>query len=360
MTSSYNTTLTPPPAVQPAPLPPYTQPTATGALAPVNFDPARLQSDAGPQQGAMTYSPTDSALVSSQLTKLISQDSPYVTRARAKAAEYSNARGLINSSIGAGAGEAAAIDAALPIAQADASTNFQSQRDNAAALNTFALDANRFGREGALAALGAQFQADAQARQFGFQAGESAAARAQAADQFGADLALRTRATDLDAAIKQGQLDLQRLAQDLDQRVRTGQLTIEQARVELAKSQQSYDQMRGRAEMAANLQRIYLEARTNLETTPNLDAGAKANAINAMSKWFNESVLAPVRQLYGSPDAWPDVSGTAADYGGVPAPAPPPATGGYSPIPTRAAERPMGNYEWNGWQWVPMDTGGGW
>jgi hypothetical protein len=54
-------------------------------------------------------------------------DSPYIDRARLSAMEYANSRGLLNSSMAAGAGEAAAIDAALPIAQSDASA-YLSQR----------------------------------------------------------------------------------------------------------------------------------------------------------------------------------------------------------------------------------------
>lgn len=58
--------------------------------------------------------------VKNQLTGLLSQDSDYMKRADTKGAQYSNQRGLLNSSIGATAAHTAAIDAALPIATADA------------------------------------------------------------------------------------------------------------------------------------------------------------------------------------------------------------------------------------------------
>ena len=58
--------------------------------------------------------------VSGRLQGLLSEESPYIQRARARAKQAANRRGLMNTSIAAGAGEAAAIDAALPIAQADA------------------------------------------------------------------------------------------------------------------------------------------------------------------------------------------------------------------------------------------------
>ena len=58
--------------------------------------------------------------VSGRLDALLDSDSPFLERARARARQLANRRGLMSSSIAAGAGEAAAIDAALPIAQADA------------------------------------------------------------------------------------------------------------------------------------------------------------------------------------------------------------------------------------------------
>jgi len=63
----------------------------------------------------------DTETVSGQLKALLNTDSPYIQQARTSAAQYANSRGLINSSIGAGAGESAAIAAGLPIASADAS-----------------------------------------------------------------------------------------------------------------------------------------------------------------------------------------------------------------------------------------------
>jgi len=135
-----------------------------GALSPTRWDPetttsADLQDVAGVMQGAEGYKPDDSALVSNQLSKLLQQDNPYMQRAVARANEYSNSRCLLNSSIAAGAGTAAAIDSALPIAQQDAQTNFTSQRDSWGARNEFARDANQFRRQGALQVAQAGFGA---------------------------------------------------------------------------------------------------------------------------------------------------------------------------------------------------------
>ena len=66
--------------------------------------------------------PGSDRTVSGQLQNLLGSDSPYIDRARTRARQYANRRGVMNSSIAAGAGEAAAIDAALPIASQDADT----------------------------------------------------------------------------------------------------------------------------------------------------------------------------------------------------------------------------------------------
>jgi hypothetical protein len=88
--------------------------------------------------------------VQGQLTQLLDKNGAFMQRAVAKSNEQANARGLINSSIAASAGTAAAIDSALPIAQADASIRADSRNRNQDAFNQasqFNVDqANQFGK----------------------------------------------------------------------------------------------------------------------------------------------------------------------------------------------------------------------
>ncbi|WP_286237998.1 hypothetical protein [Neptuniibacter halophilus] len=63
--------------------------------------------------------------VSGQLTDLLDQDNPYMNQARKQGESYAAQRGMLNSSMAAGASQDAAIKAALPIAQADAATHNQ-------------------------------------------------------------------------------------------------------------------------------------------------------------------------------------------------------------------------------------------
>ncbi len=91
---------------------------------------------------ASTYDPTlrginvDTDTVQGQITGLLDSDSRYIERARARGIGVANSRGLLNSSMAAGASEASAIDAALPIAQQDASTYLQQGMANQSASNT--------------------------------------------------------------------------------------------------------------------------------------------------------------------------------------------------------------------------------
>lgn len=76
--------------------------------------------------------------VNGQVNRIISQNNPLIQTARTQAAQTANDRGLVNSSMGVQAGEQAAINTALPIAQADAGINNSVASENAAAQNNAA------------------------------------------------------------------------------------------------------------------------------------------------------------------------------------------------------------------------------
>lgn len=75
--------------------------------------------------------------VAGQLETLLKADSPYLQRAQALAAEQANSRGLMNSTLASSAGTAAAIDAALRVAQPDAATFNEAGRYNTDIQNTY-------------------------------------------------------------------------------------------------------------------------------------------------------------------------------------------------------------------------------
>lgn len=82
-----------------------------------------------------TANQNDKGTVQGQLDNIIAANSPIMQRAAAKADTQSNARGILNSSMAVGAAQGAVMDAAMPIAQADAASTNQYALTNAAAAN---------------------------------------------------------------------------------------------------------------------------------------------------------------------------------------------------------------------------------
>lgn len=94
----------------------------------------------GPQIDYSQYGPyvremTDEELTSRQLQGLLASDSPYMRQAALSGQRMAAQRGALSSSIAAGASQASAIQAAFPIAAADAQAFQQIRSQNAAAIN---------------------------------------------------------------------------------------------------------------------------------------------------------------------------------------------------------------------------------
>lgn len=96
---------------------------------------SQAQGIQGTDERAYTRQVGSNELVSDQMRGLLSQQSPYMRLAEQGAQRQAMSRGLGNSSIAAGAGRRAAIESAMPIAQADAATYGRTQAENMEALN---------------------------------------------------------------------------------------------------------------------------------------------------------------------------------------------------------------------------------
>lgn len=83
---------------------------------------------------------TPEQTVEGRIQSIVNAGNPLVAQAQAQALEGMNARGLVNSSMAQTAGQAAAYNAALPIAQADAATAAKAASYNADTANKFALN----------------------------------------------------------------------------------------------------------------------------------------------------------------------------------------------------------------------------
>jgi len=119
--------VTPTPGVVPPPAPVATVPPSPAPVTPATPTPVAPAVEPAPALAPAPVTPatpTDyskvSPLASENLTGLLDDKNPYVQQARTRGEQYANSRGLLNSSLGAQYGEAAAIEAAAPIAAADA------------------------------------------------------------------------------------------------------------------------------------------------------------------------------------------------------------------------------------------------
>jgi hypothetical protein len=90
-------------------------------------------------QNPTEWKVTDDQTVEGRINRIINADSPFMQQARSRSMEQANARGLANTSMAITAGESAAYDAALPIAQTDAATFAKAAGYNADQTNQFAV-----------------------------------------------------------------------------------------------------------------------------------------------------------------------------------------------------------------------------
>ncbi len=94
-----------------------------------------------PSNSVATYDPqtrqvnAQTETVQGQVNSILSKDSPLMQRARTLATQGMAQRGLVNSSMNQGAGVAAMVDRALPMAQQDAQTYAVTASENMGATN---------------------------------------------------------------------------------------------------------------------------------------------------------------------------------------------------------------------------------
>lgn len=107
------------------------------------------------------------SLVANQMSGLLANGSPYMDQARLSGMNSAASRGLLNSSMAAGASQQAAIQSAMPIAQQDAATYSTQDLENQKYLNAILQQkmSDATSRYGAASAAGASmYNADLAAR----------------------------------------------------------------------------------------------------------------------------------------------------------------------------------------------------
>ena len=187
---------------------------STGTLTPAPNNVSPLTPNPGPT--AAQYTPQLSTVdagketTAGQLQSIIAEDSPLMQQARAQAKQGMAQRGLINSSMSQGAGVAAMLERATPIAAADASVFGNRALSNQNAVNT-----------------GGQFNA-AQQNQFGLQTGQQGFAAAQAALDRAQQTAITDKSIAATSTLAQAQKDFEAAQNALNREQQTSLQTGQQ------------------------------------------------------------------------------------------------------------------------------------
>lgn len=209
-----------------------------------------------PTVAATGYDPAATTLnpktdtVAGQLDTIIGADSPIMQRAATRADQQMNKRGLMNSSMAVGAGQAAVMDAALPIASQDATTSATVNRENTAAAN----NQRQF-------TAGATNTAASQTAQLGTQVDLANAENTQQANLARADFAHKTQMQQLSDA----------------------------TRVNLANIEADYKTLIQTSASAGDLYKGTVASVSQIIQDPNMDQASKTAAINGL---FNRMSVA--------------------------------------------------------------------
>jgi hypothetical protein len=290
--------------------------------------------------------PTADPTVQGQLKNVLDAGGPLMDRATTRAAQQVNARGLLNSSIGIGAGQAALYDAAMPIASQDAGTfkDIGMQQSGFAQQNK--LQDSDFAQQSKIqtADLASRYdlaQMDVQSRE-----------KLQAKDIENqqklqqANAALQTGLQATDNAVKQSmqQYDgaLKVAMQGTDNATRLQLATLDaDNRMALANLEAKYkNELQANQSMASSYQSM-VDSFTRVMLDPNLDAAGKEAATKNLTGLYNNTLamqadvsglqlgqlLAP--EAFAAVPASPAAPAAAPAAAPVAAPAPAPASDYY-------------------------------
>lgn len=221
-----------------------------------------------------------------QMEKLLSSDSPYLEAARTRGKQFAGQRGLLSSSMAAGATEAEAIKAALPIAQQDAgymqSRGLEAQRGG--------IQAGLYETQGRISG-GLLAQEGAQARELSALGGE-----------------IQTGLTELEAKQKAG-LSAQEATQEIaleniQQEGANYRFNIENdLKVQMAEMELSSNERSGFAAAMSSMGRQFEESIANVQRDPNVTAENKTAAIITLQDAYQAN-LETLAGIYDLPLSW--------------------------------------------------------
>lgn len=264
--------------------------------------------------------------VQGQLAGILSSNSPLMQYAYNQALAGANDRGLLNSSMAIGAAQNAVYSNALPIAQADAGTyqntalaNFNAANQNAQANAAAANQASQFGAQAQNTASLQNAQFQNAASQFGAQAQNTAALQnaqfQNTASQFGAQaqntasLQNAQNATQLQNTTMNNATALQQTGMSTATQRFVSQLSAN-SQAAIAAAHDANSAAMANSQAAQSMFNQYLTNVGNIDANPNMNADAKAAAIQTQTQIFNGAVAG----LRAASPGVPDVS-SALDFG---------------------------------------------
>lgn len=201
-------------------------------------------------------------LVENRITNMLGNDSDYLNMFRSNAQRQANARGLLNSSMAATAGERAAYEGAFPVASQD------SQATNQFRLNEQAFDYN------------SALQNATEANKFGLLANEDYYTRGQNEQRTALEMKINEQLHAFDMKLEKMNLDAEDRANLMDH----------------------YDQ----------LSQQYMMQRSEILTDPNLDEESKAKMVADLDAVYSDSIA--MQSMLANYDA--TVFGGGADTSG--------------------------------------------
>lgn len=227
---------------------------------------------------ATTATTAPDALVENRVKGIIDQNSPLQQQSEARSLQRAAQRGLVNSSMAVTAGQAALYDAALPIAQQDASTVAAQGRANQDAKNQFGLanmqEQNQTSRfNTAETNKSDQFntaEANTTARLNTTEANKASLANAEMTNQ----MAAQNAKTQNDALMQQRDNQNKLALQTMDSQTRTNLVNIEANYKTLMQASQS----------ASDMYSQTLQAISNIQNNKDLDAASRNYLIDQQTK----------------------------------------------------------------------------
>jgi hypothetical protein len=230
-----------------------------------------------------TYGEND---VQNRVKNIASQDSALNQMARTEAAKVMNSRGMLNSSMYAGAAQDAVLRQAVPIASQESSQAFQGHEAGLQRASTEGMQAKDIASQQLMQQKSLTAAEQSQIRDIRSREGQAAADRAQA------------------QLLQQKDIASQKSLQQADIGFRTGQGALDRASQEkLASWNLKSTDRNAAAQFLTNMETMYQSAYQSVMSNPNLDATQRTAQLTA-AKTMRDKQLNFVEQMYNIDLNW--------------------------------------------------------